>query len=215
MKAILAKKVGMTRILYGEEITPLTLLHADNVYVFGLRTKEKDGYTAIKLCIGKKNKKRIKKPLLGEFMKVFGERDEYPAEYIREVRGEFNPELFKVGSELSPSIFEVGERVDVIGFTKGRGFSGVVKRWGFTGGPASHGSMSHRRPGSIGQTTDPGRVWKGKKMAGHYGNERETVHNLKVIYVDPENKLIGVKGSVPGPRGCFVVVRTPKRVRIK
>ncbi len=215
MKAILARKVGMTRILYGEEITPTTLLQVDNVYVFGLRTKEKDGYTAVKLCIGKRKKKRIKKPLLGEFVKVFGERDEYPAEYIREVRGEFNSELFRVGSELSPSIFEVGEIVDVIGLTKGRGFSGVVKRWGFAGGPASHGSMSHRRPGSIGQTTDPGRVWKGKKMAGHYGNERETVHNLKVIYVDPENKLIGVKGSVPGPRGGFVIVRTPKRVRIK
>ncbi|MEO0291006.1 MAG: 50S ribosomal protein L3 [candidate division WOR-3 bacterium] len=215
MKAILARKVGMTRILYGEEITPTTLLHVDNVYVLGIRTEEKDGYNSVKLCIGRKKKKRIKKPLLGEFIKVFGEREEYPAEHIKEVRGEFNPEIFKVGAELSPSIFEVGETVDVIGYTKGRGFSGVVKRWGFAGGPASHGSMSHRRPGSIGQTTDPGRVWKGKKMAGHYGNERETIHNLKVIYLDLENKLIGVKGSVPGPRGSVVIIRSPKRVKIK
>ncbi len=215
MKALLAKKIGMTQIPYQDEICACTLLHVENVYVLGLRTPEKDGYSAVRLCMGKKKKNKIKKPLLGEFVKVFGERDEYPVEIIKEVRGEFDPEVFKPGEELNPSIFEVGEKVDVIGYTKGRGFAGVVKRWNFGGGPSSHGSMTHRRPGSIGQTTDPGRVWKGKKMAGHYGNERETIHNLTVVYVDPENKIIGVKGSVPGPRGGVVIIRSPKRVRLK
>ncbi|MEN3043837.1 MAG: 50S ribosomal protein L3 [Candidatus Hydrothermales bacterium] len=215
MKALLARKIGMTRIPYKESIIPCTLLHVDNVYVLGVRTKEKDGYSAVKLCIGKKKVKRIKRPLLGELKKVFGDREEYPAELIKEIRGEFDSQIFGVGSELSPSIFQTEETVDVIGFTKGRGFSGVVKRWNFAGGPASHGSMSHRRPGSIGQTTDPGRVWKGKKMAGHYGNERETIHNLKVVYVDTENKIIGLKGSVPGPNGSIVIIRSPKRVKQK
>ncbi|MEN3046735.1 MAG: 50S ribosomal protein L3 [Candidatus Hydrothermales bacterium] len=215
MKALLAKKIGMTRIPFEESIVPCTLLHVDNVYVMGIRTKEKDGYSAVKLCIGRKKAKKMKRPLLGEFKKVFGDREEYPAELIKEVRGEFDPQIYSVGAELSPSIFEPGEVVDVIGYTKGRGFAGVVKRWDFAGGPASHGSMSHRRPGSIGQTTDPGRVWKGKRMAGHYGNEREAVHNLKVVYVDVDNKIIGLKGSVPGPNGSVVIIRSPKRVKKK
>ncbi len=215
MKALLAKKIGMTQIPYQDEICACTLLLVDNVYVLAHRTKEKDGYSALKLCMGKKKKNKIKKPLLGEFQKVFGERDYYPAEVIKEVRGEFDPQIFKIGEEIKPDIFQIGEKIDVSGYTKGRGFAGVMKRWDFGGGPDSHGSMSHRRPGSIGQTTDPGRVWKGKKMAGHYGNEKETVINLTVIYVDPENKIIGVKGSVPGPKGGVVVVRSAKRYEVK
>ncbi len=214
MKALLAKKIGMTQIPYKDEVHPCTLLHVENVYVLARRTPEKDGYSAVSLCMGRKKKNKIKKPILFQFLKVFGEREEYPT-IIKEIKGEFDPEIFKPGKELSPSIFEVGEKVDVIGYTKGRGFAGVMKRWNFRGGPASHGSKSHRRPGSIGQTTDPGRVWKGKKMAGHYGNERKTIHNLTVIYVDAENKIIGLKGSVPGPRGSAIIIRSPKRLKLK
>jgi large subunit ribosomal protein L3 len=214
MKAILAKKIGMTQIPYKEEICACTLLLVKDVYVLSHREPDKDGYSALKLCMGKKKKNKLKKPLLGEFIKVFGERDYYPAEYIKEIRGEFNKEDFAVGKELSPDIFEIGEKIDVIGYTKGRGFAGVMKRWNFSGGPDSHGSKSHRRPGSIGQTTDPGRVWKGKKMAGHYGNEKETIHNLTVVYVDKEKGILGVRGSVPGPKGSLIIVRSPKRRRL-
>ena len=150
--------------------------------------------------------KNIPKPILG-ILKKAGVKE--PMRILKEfeVLGDEFPPL---GSKIDVSIFQVGELVDVTGKSKGRGFQGVVKRWGFSGGPASHGSMSHRRPGSIGNKTEPGKVWKGKKMPGHMGMQTVTVKNLKVMFVDKENNVIAVKGSVPGWTGAPVIVRKAK-----
>ncbi len=221
---LIGRKVGMTRVVVGGEMVPVTVIQVGPCYVLGLRTPERDGYTAIRVAFGKKKAKRIKRPLLGELVKVFGEGKEYyPAEKIKEFRVP-SLEGFEPGKELTlrdliPSIPEDAEgfvpvegvRVDVTGRTKGRGFAGVMKRWDFSGGPAAHGSKFHRRPGSIGQHSEPAKIWKGKKMAGHYGNEKLTVTNLKVVGVIPEHSLLLVKGAVPGPRGGIVYVRRAKR----
>lgn len=215
MSGVITKKIGMTQVFDEKgNVLPVTVLDFSECYVLDFRTKEKNGYNAVRLCYGNVKAKRLNKPMLGIFKRVFGEQESYPARMITELRTD-NLEEFKPGEKVDvEKIFKVGEKVDVIGRTKGRGFTGVIKRWNFSGGPASHGSMFHRRPGSIGQTTDPGRVWKGKKMAGHYGNERITIHNLEVIKIDKEKEIILLKGSVPGPAGGYVIVRKAKRRKI-
>ncbi len=213
MEGIIGRKLGMTQIPTEDgSITAVTVIEAGPCYVLQGKTVEKDGYNAIKVAFGEVPKKRLSKPLLGELVKALGDgRETYPAQKITEFKVE-DPSKFKPGQAIKVTdVFEENEFVDVTGISKGKGFQGVMKRWGFHGGPKSHGSKFHRAPGSIGQTTDPGRVWKGKKMAGHMGNRRVTVLNLQVVKIYPDKNLILVKGAVPGANGSIVILRKTRR----
>ncbi len=305
MIGLIGQKVGMTEIFDSEgNVIPVTIVHSEPNYIIDIKTKERDGYNAIVLAYGKKKINKIRKPILGKFLRVemlrikntlssilkneetfklykdiLGEPDivkreqlisknnidklilyaidffnvdnnsnfdeainlnsikeffDYlrarqgedalkakelgvknnniyiPARIIREFRTN-DVSNYKIGDYLTVSILKDIKLVDVIGKTKGRGFAGVFKRWGFKGGPDAHGSKFHRRAGSIGSTTYPGRVIKGKRMAGHYGNERVTIINLKLVNVSEDNNLLLIKGAIPGPNGGFVIVRKAKR----
>ncbi len=208
MIGLLGRKVGMTQLPDERgNMTPVTILEVGPCTVLGVRTPDRDGYAAIRVGYGEVPRHKLNRPLLGELIKVLGkDRETYPARVIREFRVE-NPEEYKPGQVLTVEVFKGVPRVDVTGFSKGRGFQGTVKRWGFSGGPMSHGSKFHRRPGSIGQSTFPGRVHKGKKMPGHMGMRLVTVKNLKVFKVIPEKNLLVVKGSIPGPNGRTLMVK--------
>ena len=199
MLGLVARKLGMTQLYVEGKAIPVTVLEATDGVITQIKTKEKDGYNAIQVGFVDTKEKRLNKPLLGVFKKA----GVPPKKILKEFRVE-DISGFEPKQEIKVDIFEKGEIVDVIGYTKGRGFSGVMKRHNFSGGPDSHGSMFNRRPGSIGQCEFPGRVVKGKKMPGHYGNERVTIKNLEVVYVDPEKRLIAVKGAVPGSKGSYV-----------
>ncbi len=200
---LIARKLGMTR-LFAEDGShvPVTVLHVDNVQVVACRTEDKDGYAAVQLGIGKAKAKRRTKAERGHFAKAKVE----PKSRLFEFR--VAPEnLLDVGSELSADHFVPGQMVDVVGTTIGKGFAGVMKRWNFHGLRATHGvSISHRSHGSTGQRQDPGRVFKGKKMAGHMGDRQRTTQNLKVVSTDAERGLIMVMGAVPGSEGGYVLV---------
>ncbi len=181
------------------EIVPLTLVEAGPCYITQVKTDEKDGYTALQLGFGETE--RLNKPQRGHLKEL------PPLRYLREVRVK-DVQNYQVGQKLDTGLFSVGDLVDVTGISKGKGFAGVMKRHGFRGGPATHGQSDRARaPGSIGSTTTPGRVFKGLRMAGRMGNEQVTVQNLKVVLVDPERNLLGVRGSIPGNRGGLVMVR--------
>jgi large subunit ribosomal protein L3 len=184
------------------EVVPVTVIEAGPCPVVEVRTSDKHGYSAIQIGFGRRKKARANKPLVGQYQKAGVE----PAQILREIRLE-DVSGFKVGMELRADVFKVGDHVRVTGMTKGKGFQGVVKRWGFHGCGDSHGSTSHRRPGSIGQCAYPGRIWKNKRMGGHTGMGRKTVRNLEVVKVDPENNLIAVRGAVPGHPRSYVIVR--------
>ena len=197
---ILGKKIGMTQI-FAEDgtLVPVTAIEAGPCVVTQIKTSAKEGYDAIQLGFGEA--KKLNKPQQGH-LKQLGS-----FKYLREFRIK-DPSEVSLGQKVSVEIFQPGELVDVTGTSKGRGFAGVVKRHHFAGGPKSHGqSDRHRAPGSIGAGTDPGRVIKGLRMAGHMGNERVTVKNLKVIRVDPNRNLLLVKGAVPGPRNGLLSIR--------
>ncbi len=199
-KALLGKKVGMTRI-YTEkgEIIPVTIVELGPCYVTQVKTEATDGYTAVQL--GFEQTKRLNKPERGHLKQV------PPVRYLREVRTDDAAD-YAVGQILDVSLFGPGERVDVTGTSKGRGFAGAVKRHNFRGGPKTHGQSDRwRAVGSIGSSATPGRVWKGLRGPGHMGNERVTVLNLEVVKVDPERNLIAIKGAIPGPEGGLVLVR--------
>lgn len=181
------------------EMIPVTLVEAGPCYITQVKTEEKDGYTALQLGFGET--KRLNKPQRGHLKEL------PPLRYLREVRVK-DVQGYQAGQEFDASLFSVGDLVDVTGISKGKGFAGVMKRHGFRGGPATHGQSDRARaPGSIGGTTTPGRVFKGKRMAGRMGNERVTIQNLKVVLVDPGRNLLGVRGSLPGNRGGLVMVR--------
>lgn len=200
---LLTKKVGMTRIFNaaGQHV-PVTVLQIEAEQVTAQRTVEKDGYSAIQVAAFPKKAQRVSKPELGHFRKAGVE----PKQKMVEFR--VAPEnLVAVGTELKADHFQAGQLVDVSGVTKGRGFTGVMFRWNFGGGRATHGnSLSHRVHGGTGQRQDPGKVFKEKKMAGHYGVENVTTQNLEVVRVDAEKGLLLIKGSVPGHKGSFVLV---------
>lgn len=199
-KGILGTKVGMTQVWKGDKAIAVTVILAGPCPVVQRKTVETDGYNAIQVGFGEQKETRLNKPQLGHLKKA----GVAPVRYLREFR-DYNFE----GEQITIDIFAEGESVDVTGITKGRGMTGVIKRWGFAGGPASHGAKKwHRRPGSIGQRKTPGRVYKGKRMAGHYGVERVTVANLEVVGIRADDNLILVKGGIPGPNGGLVVVRT-------
>ncbi|MEJ5227965.1 50S ribosomal protein L3 [Thermodesulfovibrio sp.] len=192
MKAILGRKVGMTQIFDEEgRMVPVTVVEAGPCWVVQVRSKEKDGYEAVQIGFKEaKKEKNIKKPILGIFKKAGIQ----PCKILKE----FKMSGYNVGDRITVEIFSKGEVVSVAGTSKGKGFQGVMKRHNFRGGPDTHGSMFNRAPGSIGASSFPSRVWKGKRMAGHMGNERVTVKNIKVVDVIPEQNLILLKGAVPG-----------------
>nr|PZN79417.1 MAG: 50S ribosomal protein L3 [Pseudomonadota bacterium] len=201
---LIAQKLGMTRVFTdtGEHI-PVTVLKVDNCQVIAHRTVEKHGYTALQLGAGRRKPSRVSKPERQNFAIAKVE----PKRKVAEFR--VSPEnMIEVGAELTADHFIPGQLVDVTGTSIGKGFQGPMKRWNFGGLAASHGvSISHRSHGSTGQRQDPGKVFKGKKMAGHMGNERVTTQNLLVVKTDPERGLLMVKGAVPGHKGGWVLVR--------
>ena len=199
MKGILGTKVGMTQIWKGDRAVPVTVVLAGPCPVVQRKTKLTDGYEAVQLGFAPKSEKRVNRPELGHFKKA----GIAPVRFLREFR-DFAPE----GDTVNVDIFAEGEKIDATGTSKGKGTQGVMKRWNFAGGPASHGSKKwHRRPGSIGQRKTPGRVYKGKRMAGHMGMERVTVQNLEVVEVRADENLILVKGAIPGANGGLVMLR--------
>ncbi len=212
---LIAKKLGMSRVfeMDGTHV-PVTVLHVDGLEVVDVRTKERDGYTAIQLGCGNIKAKNLSKPLKGHFAKANVE----PKKKLAEFRVSEDC-LLSVGDKLSAEHFVPGQFVDVCGTSIGKGFAGVMKRHNFAGLEATHGvSISHRSHGSTGQRQDPGKVFKGKKMAGHLGDERVTVQNLKVVSVDADKGLIMVKGGVPGAENGWVyitdAVKKPAAVKL-
>ena len=201
---LIAQKVGMTRIFTdaGEQVG-VTVLKVDNCQVVAQRTVEKNGYAAVQLGVGTRKVRNTPKALRGHFAKASVE----PKRKVAEFR--VSPDnLIDVGAELTAEHFVVGQFVDVTGTSIGKGFQGVMKRWNFSGGRATHGnSVSHRIAGSTGQRQDPGKVFKGKKMAGHLGAERVTTQNLKIVKTDAPRGLIMVEGAVPGHNGGWILVR--------
>lgn len=203
VQGLLGKKIGMTRVFQenGESI-PVSVLELGPCYIVQIKTEEKEGYNAIQIGFRQKRDKVLNKPLIGHF-KAAG-RGGFT--YLREIKVD-NVNTFEIGQEVTSSIFNVGDMVTVRGLSKGRGFSGVVKRWGFSGGDTTHGCRSHKVPGSIGASATPSRVMRGKKLPGRMGNQRVTVKNLKVVDVVKEKNVILVKGAVPGSRGSLVELK--------
>ncbi len=203
-KFILGKKIGMTQVFDENGIViPVTVIHAGPCAVVQKKTVENDGYTAIKLGFEDVPEKKLNKPEKGLFSKI----NVTPKKYLREFRTE-DIDKFEVGQQINVAdMFASGDRIDVSGISKGKGFQGVMKRFGSSRGPESHGSKYHRRVGTMGAGTSPGRVFKGKKLPGHMGLEKVTVQNLDVVRVDGERNLMLVKGAVPGPKGGLVIVR--------
>lgn len=205
MKGILGKKLGMTRIFDDEgRAQPVTVLAAGPCTVLELRTLERNGYSALQLGFGRRKINNVGKPVRGHIAKAG--YDDHGPELIREIRLTADP-AEAVGDTLAADVFAENEFVDVSGITKGRGFQGVVKRYRFAGGRASHGGDWTRRGGSIGMCESPAKVYKGRKMPGQMGNCRRTVQNLRVVKVLKEDNLLLIKGAVPGPNGRHVIIR--------
>ena len=203
---LVGKKQGMTRLFTEEgKSYPVTVVSIKPNTITQVKTLKKDGYSSIQVTTGNKKDKHLTKPQLGHFKKASVEPGEGLWEFTT---SEEEITEMKVGKSISIELFEEGQMVDVSGISKGKGFAGVVKRWNFQMQDATHGnSLSHRAPGSIGQCQTPGRVWKGKKMAGHMGFEKITVQNLKITSLDRENNILLIKGSIPGSTGSTVVLR--------
>jgi large subunit ribosomal protein L3 len=208
VNGLLGKKVGMTQLLQDDgTVVPVTVIQAGPCVVVQKKTKLKDGYDALQLGFVEFVKpKRVNKPMTGHFKK----NGSAPVKFVREIalQGE---DASNAGDKVMVDIFNANELVHVIGTSKGRGFAGFVKRHHFRGGRASHGSMFHRAPGSIGSSAYPSRVLKGMRMAGHMGNERVTVQNLRVARIDQENNLLFLRGAVPGPNGGYLIVEKSGR----
>ena len=208
MKGILGRKVGMTQLLTGRgAVVPVTIIEAGPCYVAQIKTQEVDGYTAIQLGFDATEKKRLTKGQLGHL-----QRGELPAlRVLREIRTGDVAE-YVLGQKLLADVFAAGERVDVMGIAKGRGFQGGIKRHGFHRGPRTHGQSDRlRSPGASSSGTTPGRVYKGKRMAGHMGNAAVTVSNLRVVLVDPERNLLAVRGAVPGAKGGLLLITEARK----
>ncbi len=203
-KGIIGKKVGMTQIFDEKgNVIPVTAIETEGNIVAQIKTVETDGYQSIQLGYGDVKDKHINKPEAGHFAKA-----KLPnKKHLREFRLD-SVENYKVGDEVKVDIFEAGEKVDIQGTSKGKGFQGVIKRHGQHRGPMGHGSMYHRRPGSMGATSTPGRVFKGKKLPGHMGKVTVTIQNLEIVKVDTDKNVLLVKGSVPGSKGAILKVKS-------
>ena len=203
VSTILGRKIGMTQVFDEDDnVVPVTVIQAGPCVVSQVKTVATDGYDAVQIGFGSIKPKHVNKPMAGHFAKAGVE----PMRYLREVRVA-NGEEHKVGDVVSVADFAEVKNVDVTGTSKGKGFQGTIKRWNFACGPITHGSRNQRRPGSIGQCAYPSRVRKGLHMAGHMGDERVTVKNLKLVRIDAEQNLMLVKGAVPGAKNALVSVR--------
>ena len=202
-KALIGKKIGMTQIFDEKgKVIPVTVVEAGPCTVVTKKTMENDGYEAVQLGFGDVKVQRVNKPMMGQFKKA----DVAPKKTLKEFK--IDIASVNVGDTLKADIFAVGEKVDVIGTSKGKGTAGAIKRWNFSRLKESHGTGPvARHAGSLGACSDPSRVFKGKKLAGHLGCERVTIQNLDVVKVDAENNLLAIKGAIPGPKGGIVVVR--------
>jgi large subunit ribosomal protein L3 len=210
MSGLIGKKVGMTRLFIDGVSVPVTVVQAGPCTVVQIKNEDPDGYKAIQVGFEEIRESKANKPQKGHFKKG----NVKPHRFLREFRVD-NPEAYEVGQAITVDVFTEGQKLDVIGTTKGRGFSGAMKRWNFRGGERSHGSKFHRELGSIGQHSYPARIFPGKKMPGQYGNERVTLHNLEVVKIDSENNLVAIKGSIPGAYKSLVILRPPVRVAKK
>ncbi len=207
MSGILGKKLGMTQVYREDgEAVPVTVVEAGPCLVVQRKTAETDGYEAVQVGLVEKSTSKVTQPLKGHFDRA----GVAPMRRLVEFRVEADSE-WKAGDEVQAGIFAENDYVDVVGTSKGKGFQGVVKRYGFGGGKATHGSMFHRAPGSVGQSASPSRVFPGVRMPGHAGDERVTVKNLQVVKVDEDSHLIYLKGAVPGGRDAFVALKPAKR----
>ena len=202
-KGLIGKKLGMTQIFDEQgKVIPVTVIEAGPCVVAQVKTVETDGYNAIQLGFGDVKESKINKPEKGHFAKS----KLTPKKHLREFRLD-SVENINVGDELKADTFTAGDQLDIQGTSKGKGFQGVIKRHGQSRGPMGHGSMYHRRPGSMGPTSTPGRVFKGKKLPGHMGSQTITIQNLEVVRVDLDKNVILVKGSVPGNKGAILKIR--------
>ncbi|MFG1850735.1 50S ribosomal protein L3 [Actinomadura geliboluensis] len=203
-KGVLGEKLGMTQVFDDEgRIVPVTVVQAGPCVVTQLKTQEKDGYAAVQIGYGQIDPRKVNKPSTGHFEKA----GVTPRRFLVELRADDTTE-YELGQEITADVFEAGQKIDVTGTSKGKGTAGVMKRHGFKGLSASHGTQrKHRSPGSIGGCATPGRVFKGLRMAGRHGNARTTVQNLTVHAIDAEKNLLLIKGAVPGPNGGVVLVR--------
>ncbi|MBI1976190.1 MAG: 50S ribosomal protein L3 [Candidatus Omnitrophica bacterium] len=202
MIGLLGKKIGMTQLFSGEgKVVPATVIEGGPCVVVQVKNKEKEGYAAVQLGYGK-GKRNLNRPMRGHFKKCNAE----PARCLREFHMA-DPSAFQVGQQITVEQFKVGDYVDIAGLTKGKGFQGGVKRWGWAGGGAAHGSMQHREVGSIGSNTYPGRVFRGHHFPGHMGHVRRTVQNLEIVHVDVTQNLLVVKGSVSGATNGILEIR--------
>lgn len=209
-KGILGRKLGMTQVFGDDgEVIPVTAIEAGPCVVVQKKTKDNDGYTAIQLGFEDIRESLLTKPERGHFKRAHVK----PKRYLREIRVK-DDSPYDVGAEIKVDIFNKGDRVDIVGTSLGKGFAGVIKRWNFKRGPMAHGSMYHRRVGSLG-ATDPARVFKGRKLPGRMGAKRVTIQNLEVVKVDPERNLLLVKGSVPGRRGGLLLVKEAVKTTVK
>ena len=208
VNGIIGKKLGMTQVFAPDgTVTPVTVIKAGPCVVVQRKTVSTDGYEAVQLgLVEDRAPKNVNKPMKGHFEKA----GIPPTRVLREVRLDDATEEVNVGDKVLADLFAANDVIDVIGTSKGRGFAGFVKRHGFAGGRASHGSMFHRAPGSIGASAYPSRVIKGTRMAGHMGVARTTIKNLKIVQVNPEENLILVKGAIPGPNGEYVLIKKKK-----
>ena len=204
MKGILGRKIGMTQVFTKSgKLIPVTVVEVEPNVVTQIKTKENDGYEAIQLGFDTKREKLATKASVG----ITNKANTTPKRFFREIRG-VDVSEYSLGQEVKVDIFAEGEMVDVTGTTKGKGFQGVIKRHGQSRGPMGHGSMYHRRPGSMGSTSTPGRVFKGKRLPGHMGTNTITIQNLEVVSVDLDKNVILVKGSVPGANGAILKIKS-------
>lgn len=207
LEGLLGKKVGMTQIFTAQgEIVPVTILEAGPCFILGKRNKDKDSYNALQLGFGSVKEKNVNKPLKG----FFGKNNLKPVFLIKEFRLDA-VDKYEVGQEIKVDLFQIGDYVDVIGITKGKGYSGVIKRCGYTGGRSTHGSMFHRKPGSIGASSYPSRVLKGLQLPGQLGNTQATCTKLEIVDIDLANNYLLVKGAVPGNNKGFLVINKTKK----
>ena len=203
VKGILGRKIGMTQVFTKSgKLVPVTVIEVGTNVVTQIKTVEKDGYDAIQLGFSDKKEKAATKASIGHTNKA----NTAPKRFFKEIRG-VEVANYTLGQELHADVFEAGEMIDVTGITKGKGFQGVIKRHGQHRGPMGHGSMYHRRPGSMGSTSTPGRVFKGKNLPGHMGVETVTVQNLEIVKVDLDKNVLLIKGSVPGVKGAILKIR--------
>ncbi len=201
---LLGKKLGMTQVFDDSRLTPVTVIEAGPCRVVTVKTKERDGYEAVQLSFGEVKERKLSKAELGHLKK-----HQAPASrWLREFQKDGD---VTVGQSVTVSMFKKGDWVDVVGISKGKGFQGVVKRHHYAGGPESHGSMFHRAPGSIGASSYPSRVWKGKTLPGHMGAERVTTQRLKVVDSRPDENLLFVRGAIPGATDGLIIVRKSKK----